>query len=164
MKNLNIPKKSDWEGYKNDLDLKEMYDMFNGKSIDITYKYFSNGLSISRSDELLYSNRSVFQYYIYAYVLYLLSPLGNDDDEAKEFFLNLLLNREEKDSDSVSQIFDKVEYIYYIDDEFNKHYFYISIEQVVDTINKQHQNFEIDNWLYEDIPELLSKVFEKFTE
>jgi len=158
MKGLMIPKKNDWQGFENDLDLQLMHKNIFGKTNDQIYHYYKNGLCISMSHDLLVSSRNVFQYYIFSYVVYLLSALGNHDDEGKEVFLRLLLEREDKDNGSVSQIFNKQFDIYYIDDEFNKHDFHISIEQMVEKIKIQYKNSEIDNWLYDELPELFLKL------
>jgi len=158
MKGLMIPKKNDWQGFENDLDLIEMYNMFYSKSIEVTYKYFSNGACIGRADELLRANQSIFQYYIYSYILYLLSSLGENDVEAKEVFLRLLISKEKRDTGSIVQIFNKIENLYYLDDEFNKHDFHISIEQMVEKIKIQYKNSEIDKWLYDELPELFLEL------
>lgn len=158
MKQLVVPDSEAWKGYEDDLDLIDMYQLFNEKCISDIYYYFKDGASVSRSDELLHSNRQVFQYYIYAFMLYLLSVLGQNDDEAKEVFLFLLLSREKKDQGSVSQIFNKKVNIHYIDDEFINHEFHLSLHDVIEMIKKQYEEQIIDNWLYDDFPDTFEQI------
>jgi len=153
---MKLPSKKDWGSYEDDFDLKDLYKLFFGKRIEDVYYYFKDHAYISRADELLYASKKVFQYYIYAFVLYLESDMGCDDDEAKEVFLRLLVDREKKDKGSVCSIyFNKVNVDY---SDANTQAFEISIESIANRIYKDYIAGKIDNELYEDIPYLVQEI------
>lgn len=102
---LKIPCKADWNSYEDDLDVQYLHNLFLGKDIDEVQQYFEAGRSIERADELLFSPRPIFQYYIFAFSQFLLSDKGKEDSDAASAFLNLLVAREEKDPSSVMAIY-----------------------------------------------------------
>ena len=162
MKNkLMIPTLKEWGKYDNDLDLKEIHKLFFGKSNSDVYYYYKNMACISRADELLFLNKKVFQYYIYSFVLYLLSDLGKDDDEAKEVFLSLLISREKHDSKSVCEIYEKKVKIECIDENFDKDDFFISLYDIVCLIKEAYEVGEIDKELYDKLPDLIIEIEKK---
>ena len=63
-----IPDKEDWKGSEKDLDVKYFHRLVFGKGIDDVVDLFSGLRSIVRADELLFSPRRVFQYYIFSYM------------------------------------------------------------------------------------------------
>lgn len=154
---LQVPTNKEWKGYEADLDLIDFHRLVYGKRVEDIYYYFKNGAHISRADELLYSNRKVFQYYIFAFALYLML-IGEDDIEAQEGFLSLLLNREERDQGSVRQIFHNKYKFDIIDDNFSRQPISLSLDDVVDSIYKKVKEGYIDTEIYDDIPKLLEKT------
>jgi hypothetical protein len=104
-----IPGPDAWEGYEDDLDVTYAYNLFFGKSVQEVMKYYSaDGRCIERADELRFVPRQVFQYYIQAFTEYLCSKRAVGDSDAASPFLNLLLDREERDPGSVMEIYDKL--------------------------------------------------------
>jgi hypothetical protein len=101
-----IPGPAEWRGYENDLDAKWAHKLLFGKSIEEVQMHFGGGRSIERSSELLYLPRSPFQYYVRAYALFVRSEAARGDPDPASSFLNLLINREERDPGSVAQIWD----------------------------------------------------------
>lgn len=102
---LHIPDESAWYGYEQDLDVKYLHDCFYGKSIAEAQKYFGGGSSIERASELLFAPRPIFQFYIHAFVAFLLSPQAAGDPDSASPFLGLLESREERDPGSVHDIY-----------------------------------------------------------
>ena len=156
-KYLQVPTDGDWNGYGYDLDLIDFHRLVYGKKVEDIYYYFKNGTHISRADELLHSNRKVFQYYIFAFALYLML-VGEEDIEAQEGFLSLLLNREERDRGSVRQIFHNKYKFDIINNDFNRQPIYLSLEDVAESIHKKVKDGHIDTEIYDDIPKLLEKI------
>ena len=156
-KKIKVPTSRDWIGYDKDLDLKDLHRLVYGKKVEDIYYYFKNGAHVSRADELLHSNRKIFQYYIYAFALYLVS-IGQNDIDAEDEFLRLLINREKKDNGSVYQIYGIKNNFQIIDEGFNKHQFSLSIKSVVTNIEKKFSQGQIDNEIYDDIPNLLNNI------
>jgi len=154
---LKVPNQSDWIGYEKDLDLQDFYRLVYGKQVEDIYYYFKEGAYISRSDELLYSNRNIFQYYIYAFALYL-ETIGKYDIDAQDGFLRLLLNREEKDPGSVCQIYHNQYNIQIVDEDFDKKSITLSLESTVRNIENRLDKGVIDREIYSDFPELINNV------
>ncbi|MBI3713320.1 MAG: hypothetical protein HY253_10205 [Burkholderiales bacterium] len=140
-KNLRIPDESAWYGYEEDLDVRDMHDMFFGKSIDEVQRYFGPG-SISRADELLFAPRPVFQYYVHAFGKFLLSSQAVGDSDSASPFLRLLDSREDRDPGSVRSI-------------------YPSLVPYVDFVANNQVYFEADIDIYGDFRELANRIREK---
>jgi len=102
---MRIPDKAAWEGYEADLDVKHLHKLFFGKSNVEVEKYFANGRAIERMDELLFAPRRVFQYYVHAFIGYLMSEEAKGDSDAASPFLSLLEAREKRDPGSVAAIY-----------------------------------------------------------
>jgi hypothetical protein len=154
---LKTPSNNDWAGYENDLDLIDLHRLFYGKRIEEVYYYFAEGAYISRADELLYVSKSVFQYYIYAYALYLVS-IGKNDHDAQEGFLYLLIHREKRDRGSVSHIFCTQHTFNIMDKYYKDKQFKVSLKKIVDMIEEQFAHEQIDNEIYDEIPTLIDEV------
>ena len=65
-----IPTKEDWYGYKADPEVRYFHKLAFGKRYNEILSSFEGGRSIERADDLLYSPRAVFQYYIYSFTEY----------------------------------------------------------------------------------------------
>lgn len=107
-KSLNIPGKDDWIGYESDLDVKYAHRLMYGKSNEEIQHLFGGAQSIDRADELLFMPRRAFQYYVFAFAQYVMSPEAKDDPDTASPFLRLLISREERDPSSVSLIYQKL--------------------------------------------------------
>ena len=120
---MKIPDEADWEGYKDDLDVQYFHKLAFGKSIDDIQEFFGEGHSIERMDELLFSPRHVFQYYVFAFAKFVLSEAAKGDPDSASSFLSLLEKREKKDPRSVKEIYgslsDVVEFIASNQEYFN---------------------------------------------
>lgn len=101
---LRIPDTSDWRGYESDLDVRYLYGLFFGKSIEEVQSYFGKGRSIERTSELLFAPRPVFQYYVRALARYLMSQAAVGDSDTASPFLSLVEEREKRDPGSVRNI------------------------------------------------------------
>ena len=161
MSNINkqtrMPSNADWIGYEEDLDLQDFYKLVYGKKVEDIYYYFKNSAHISRADELLHSNRKVFQYYIYAFALYI-EVAGEKEPDVLDVFLRLLLNREKKDIGSVCQIYHKKYNFQIVDENFDKKSFTLSLESIVEKIMNRLDEGMIDKEIYSDFPELINNV------
>lgn len=102
---LPIPDQLDWYGYQDDLDVRYMHSLFFGRPIDEVVHYFKGSRAIERYSELLFAPRPVFQYYIQAFVKFLMSEQAVGESDAASPFLYLLEEREKKDPGSVKDIF-----------------------------------------------------------
>ncbi len=100
-----VPDKVDWTGYKEELAVRHLHKLALGKTIDDIQQYFEGARAIERADELLFAPRAVFQYYVFAFVKFLLSESGEGESDAASPFLSLLEQRENKDPESVSEIY-----------------------------------------------------------
>jgi hypothetical protein len=137
-----IPDESAWYGYEKDLDVKYLHDRFFGKSITEVQRYFGGGSSIERASELLFAPRPVFQYYIHAFVAFLLSPHAEGDPDSASPFLGLLESREERDPGSVRDI-------------------YPSLAACVDFIAANQSLFDANIDIYGDFQERARSIREK---
>jgi len=97
-----------WYGYENDLDVRDLYETFCGKSHEQVQEYFGEGSSIGRMDELLFAPRPVFQYYVQSFAIYVMSPAAAGDPDTASAFLSLLESRDEHDAGSVKEIYPLV--------------------------------------------------------
>jgi len=138
-KKLKIPDKSCWQGYEADLDVKYMYNLFYGKSIDDVQQYFGDGRSIERMDEMLFAPRCVFQYYVHAFAKYVMSDKATGDSDSASPFLTLLEEREKKDPGSVKDI-------------------YGSLSETVEFIADHQENFAADVNIYGDFRERANRI------
>jgi len=134
-----IPDSNAWEGYKDDLDVKYFYDFAYGKSIDDIQNHFGEGVSIERADELLFSPRIVFQYYIQAFVKYIMSEKAKGDSDSASSFIRLLLSREEKDPGSVKNI-------------------YQSLAETIDFIANNQEYYDADLDIYGSFTDLSKEI------
>ena len=89
-----IPGSADWLGYESDLDVRHAHEILFGKSTGEVQKYFGGVQSIARADELLFMPRRAFQYYVFAFAEFVLSPDGVGDPDSASPFLRLLVSRE----------------------------------------------------------------------
>jgi hypothetical protein len=100
-----IPDKVAWAGYEKDFEVRHLHRIFYGKSIEEVQSYFKGGRSIERADELLFSPRQVFQFYVQAFALFLQSEQAIGDSDSASSFLSLLEARKKRDPGSVKSIF-----------------------------------------------------------
>lgn len=103
-----IPGDQEWLGYEADLDVGYLHKHVFGKSIEDAIPYFANQ-GIERMNELLFSPRRVFQYYVHAFGAYLLTDGAMGESDAASPFLALLEEREKRDPGSVRNIIDSLE-------------------------------------------------------
>jgi len=134
-----IPDNNAWKGYKDDLDVKYFYDFAYGKSIDEIQNRFGEGTSIERADELLFSPRVVFQFYIQAFVNYIMSEKAKGDSDSASSFIHLLLSREEKDPGSVKNI-------------------YQSLAETIDFIENNQEYYKADLGIYGNFADLCKEI------
>jgi hypothetical protein len=139
---LRIPDESAWYGYEDDLDVRYMHGLFFGKPIDEVFHYFDGGNAIQRCSELLFAPRPVFQYYIQAFVKFLMSERAAGESDAASPFLHLLESREKKDPGSVSNIF-------------------ASLAQCVDYVANNQAYFEADEDIYGNFKEQAGRIRER---
>ena len=57
--------------------------------------------SIERADELLFMPRQAFQYYVFAFAIFVISENASGDPDSASPFLQLLVALEERDPGSV---------------------------------------------------------------
>lgn len=101
------PSHEDWRGYKSEPHVRRAHDLFFGKSVDEIQHYFGER-PIELAQALRHMPRGAFRYYVQAFAAYLLSDAGRGDCDAASAFLGLLGDREELDSGSVCEIYEKV--------------------------------------------------------
>jgi hypothetical protein len=129
-----IPDKNAWGYYKEDLDVEYFRRLAFGKSIDEIQCHFGEAQSISRSDELLFSPRAVFQYYVFAFANFLKSEKAKGDPDSASPFLSLLDAREKMDPGSVKEIFFR-------------------LSEIVEFVASHQQYFDADIDIYGDFQE-----------
>ena len=134
-----IPQEEEWRGYEQDLDVINLHRLFFGKSIDDVQQYFGDGWSITRMDELLFSPRPVFQYYVHAFAKYAMSHSAAGDSDTASPFLSLLEAREERDPGSVKAIYE-------------------SLSETVDFIASNQEYFDADVEVYGDFEERAKQI------
>jgi hypothetical protein len=143
MKSMKIPDAKDWAGYQEDLDVKYAHKLLFGKSIPEVIYHFARS-PIERADELLFMPRKAFQYYVFAFAEYLRSEESIGESDAASPFLNLLLNREEKDPGSVMEIYD-------------------DLFPVIDFVASNQERFDADPEIYGNYREKCDTLAEMFT-
>ena len=134
-----IPGSDDWSGYKDDLDVKYAHRLFFGKSTAEVQQYFGGTSSIERADELLFTPRRAFQYYVFAFAEFVVSDAGVGDSDSASSFLHLLINREKRDPGSVSDI-------------------YLELQPVVESVASHQDRFEADPNIYGSFPDLAARL------
>jgi hypothetical protein len=103
-----IPGSQEWLGYETDQDVAYLHKLIFGKSIQEAIPYFANQC-IERMDELLFSPRRVFQYYVHAFGEYLMTQAAEGESDAASPFLSLLEEREKRYPGSVQSIIESLE-------------------------------------------------------
>jgi hypothetical protein len=103
-----IPGQIEWSGYQQDLDVKYAHKLMFGKSTSEVRELFGGVRSIERADELLFMPRGAFQYYVFAFAEFLQTDAATGDPDSASPFLRLLVNREQRDPGSVSQIYSEI--------------------------------------------------------
>jgi hypothetical protein len=94
---------------------------------------------IERADELLFMPRGAFQYYVFAFAEFLQTDAATGDPDSASPFLRLLINREERDPGSVSQI-------------------YSEIAPAVEYVASHQTQFEADENIYGNFRELAERL------
>lgn len=140
-KKLKIPDKACWKGYDADLDVKYLCNLFFGKSVEEVQQYFGGTQSIERMDELLFSPRCVFQYYVHAFAKFVMSQKAIGDPDSASPFLSLLEAREKRDPGSVKDI-------------------YKSLSETVEFVASHQEYFDADVNIYGDFRELADRIRE----
>ena len=103
-----IPGNEEWAGYKDDISAREAHRIWFGKSLDEMQPVISNR-SIVLITGLQFMPRPVFQFYIFAFVQYVMSEAAIGDADAASVFLNVLAAREKLDPGSVAEIYARLE-------------------------------------------------------
>jgi len=108
-KNFKVPGPEEWAGYKDDLDGRQAHAFWFGKSLEDVQQYFGGVQSIQRGQELLFMPRRAFQFYICAFVQFVMSEAAIGDADTASSLLNFLTAREKRDPGSVAQIYDRLQ-------------------------------------------------------
>lgn len=103
-----VPGKQEWAGFETDSAVRYAHKLLFGKNIPEAVSFFGGVASIERADELLFMPTKAFQYYIFAFVEYLMSIQAKEDADSASCFLRLLINREKREKGSVGQILKKL--------------------------------------------------------
>ncbi|MBR7746888.1 hypothetical protein [Undibacterium baiyunense] len=136
-----IPDESAWYGYEADLDVKYMHGLFFGKSIEEVQRFFGQGHSIERMDELMFAPRPVFQYYVQAFSTFVLSEKAAGDSDSASAFIDLLLVREERDPGSVKAVLK-------------------TLSPCIDFVANNQVHFDADEDIYGNFRERLQPILE----
>ena len=86
---MKIPNENDWQGIAEDLDYQNAYKNFFGKSIEEAQELFLEG-TLCYHEDLMWMPMIPFQYYIHAYINYLLSDSSKEDTDYASCFLGLI--------------------------------------------------------------------------
>jgi len=134
-----IPGPKDWVGYEADLDVRHAHRLMFGKTVEEVKTLFGGTGSIERADELLFMPRRAFQYYVFAFVEYVISIAAEGDSDSASSFLRLLINREKRDSGSVTEI-------------------YGDLASAVEEVALNQSRYDADVSIYGDFRELAAQV------
>jgi hypothetical protein len=104
-----IPGNEEWAGYENEPEGPHAHELWFGKSLDEMQPLFSDSISIERGEELVFMPRRAFQFYIFAFVQYVMSDAAIGNSDAASVFLGDLIARETRDPGSVAQIYPRLE-------------------------------------------------------
>ena len=140
-----VPGKAEWEGYEQDLDARDAHKLFFGKRTNEVLEHFAGGRSIERASDLSFMPRKAFQFYVMAFVEYLITPTTAGDCDAASSFLRLLLHREELDPGSVFEIYPK-------------------LTAAVDFVSENQKFFDAPEDIYGRFPDIASEIREKYKE
>ena len=102
-----IPGNAEWAGYRDDFGAREAHGIWFGKSLDEMQSVISNR-SMVLTTGLQFMPRPVFQFYIFAFVQYVMSEAAIGDADAASVFLAALAAREKRDPGSVAQIYARL--------------------------------------------------------
>ena len=95
-------------GHDLDLDVADAHRLMFGKSIDEVQRHFGSFKSLSRADELLHMPRNAFEYYVFAFAVFVQSPAAAHDPDSASAFLRLLLSREAREPGSVRRLYPRL--------------------------------------------------------
>ena len=100
-----IPGAAEWQGYEDDLDACDAYELMAGRTLDEVSEHFRDTVSIMHAGELRCSPRGAFSYYVFAHAAFLLSESAAAESDSASSFLRLLISREELDPGSVKELY-----------------------------------------------------------
>lgn len=138
---MEIPQKKHWELWRDDLDLHYAFKMLGGKSRAQAAPLFLEN-PIERAEDLRFSPKAPFQYYILAYADAIMSPQGRTDDNAPDLaacFLNLLEDKAKNAPDFLTTIWN-------------------TLRPVAEHVAAHQLEYDADVEIYGDFPTQVKKI------
>jgi hypothetical protein len=102
-----LPGIEEWAGYKDEMSAREAHRIWFGKSLEEMQSVISKR-SMVLTTGLEFMPRPVFQFYIFAFVQYVMSEAAIGDADAASVFLAVLAAREKRDPGSVGEIYSRL--------------------------------------------------------
>src|SRR6266702_6883801 len=98
-----IPDKAAWGDLNADPEVRYAFELFGGKSIEEALPLFRD-FPIERAAELRFAPAQVFNYYIFCFANFLMSPEAEESSDAASCFLRLVRDRVESEPKEISPI------------------------------------------------------------
>ena len=96
MKRRAIPTRADWGDLSKDPEIRYAWKLFGGKSIEDAAQLFIDN-PIERGAEIRFCTTTVFSYYIFCFVDFLLSPSSSGESDVASCFIHLVRDRARDD-------------------------------------------------------------------
>jgi len=135
---MDIPEEKDWGNWKDDLDVRYAHGNFAGKSISEAIELFVEH-SLHYQEDLQWMPIIPFQFYIHAYMEYIISERSKEDSDGASCYLRLIKLKLENEPEQVLNIFELL---------------LPSLRAVADRQNFYDANIEI----YGDFKEIFSSI------
>jgi hypothetical protein len=107
MKPMAVPTEADWRSEPWDIDTAYAYENFFGKSLAEAFDLFVEN-AIRYQEDILFMPLACFEYYVHAYIDYLLSDKSKGDSDGANCFFGLVDNRKTDIRSSVDDLRSRV--------------------------------------------------------
>lgn len=104
MTKIKVPDREDWGDHKVDSHLDAAYRLYAGKSVEDAIPYFVSD-PFQQAQALRHATQAVFDYYVFCFSEYLTRPESAGESDMASVFMNLLVEKSEKDPQAFARIY-----------------------------------------------------------
>lgn len=108
MKQRRVPTREAWGDLSVDPEVKYAFKLFGTKTIDEATPLFADN-PIERAAELRFSPAPVFNYYVFCFANFLMTPQAQGEADAASCFLRLVRDRMRSDPKGIAAIYTELE-------------------------------------------------------
>ena len=132
-----VPPREAWGDLTADPEVRYAYKLFGGKTIDEAKPLFIAN-PIERAAELRFSPSRVFNYYVFCFVDFLLSPESEGEADAASCFLRLVLDKMRSDPEVAT--------------------IYPELKSAIDTVSERQTFYDADVDIYGSFVDLRHEI------